>query len=115
MAEDCLFCKIVRGDISAQKVYEDDDVLAFRDINPEAPTHVLLIPKRHLPRVTDATAEDAVLLGKMLLGANAVAEREGIAANGVRYVFNTNQDAGQIIFHAHMHILGGRPMGWPPG
>lgn len=115
MTEDCLFCKIVRGEIPAQKVYEDDDVLAFRDINPEAPTHVLLIPKRHLPRVTDATPADTALLGKMLLGANTVAEREGVAVSGVRYVFNTNQDAGQIIFHVHMHILGGRPMGWPPG
>ncbi|MBP8130898.1 MAG: histidine triad nucleotide-binding protein [Candidatus Hydrogenedentes bacterium] len=115
MAEDCLFCKIVRGEIPAEKIYEDDDVLAFRDINPEAPTHVLLVPKRHLPRVTDATPADAELLGKMLLGANAVAGREGVAASGVRYVFNTNQDAGQVVFHVHMHILGGRPMGWPPG
>lgn len=115
MAEDCLFCKIIRGEIPSQKVYEDDDVFAFRDIQPTAPSHVVIVPKKHIARVTDANPEDAELLGKLLLGANAVARSEGIAESGVRYVINCDQDAGQVIFHVHMHILGGRELGWPPG
>ncbi|HEC11659.1 MAG TPA: histidine triad nucleotide-binding protein [Acidiferrobacteraceae bacterium] len=112
---DCLFCKMVSGDIAPDTVYEDDDVLAFRDINPQAPTHILVIPKRHIATLNDLCAEDAILLGKLSLAAQALAAQEGIAEPGYRTVMNCNAGAGQTVFHIHMHLLGGRPMGWPPG
>lgn len=110
----CLFCRIVAGEIPAKVVHDDEDVLAFRDISPQAPVHVLLIPKRHIASVGDATEEDTALLGKLLLVAKGIAEKEGIAS-GFRLVTNRGAEAGQSVFHLHVHLLGGRPMGWPPG
>ena len=112
---DCLFCKIVSGDIPASIVYEDDRVVAFNDISPQAPTHILLVPKRHIASLRDLSAEDDGLVGEMVRRAAAIAEQRGIAAEGFRTVFNTNAGAGQTVFHIHLHLLGGRPMHWPPG
>lgn len=114
MAED-LFCKIVAGEIPADKVYEDEDTLAFRDIRPQAPVHILIIPKKHIEKIADATEEDEKLLGKLLLVANKLAKQEGIADSGYRVVINNGPDSGQDVFHIHFHLLGGRKMGWPPG
>lgn len=112
---DCLFCKMVAGEIKPDVVYEDADVLAFRDINPQAPTHVLIIPKRHVATLNDLEPEHAELVGKLFLAARHIAQQEGIAERGYRTVFNCNQDAGQAVFHIHLHLLGGRPLDWPPG
>lgn len=112
---DCLFCKMVAGEIKPNVVYEDDAVLAFRDINPQAPTHVLVVPKRHISTINDLQGEDAELLGRLYLGAKQVAEQEGIATDGYRTVMNCNAAAGQTVFHLHLHLLGGRNMHWPPG
>ncbi len=114
MAADCLFCKIIDGEIPSDRVYEDDEVIAFRDINPTAPTHVLVIPRKHIATALDAEPADAALLGKLMLAANEVARREGIEG-GVRYVMNVNQGAGQEVFHIHLHVVGGRALSWPPG
>lgn len=110
-----LFEKIVAREIPAQIVYEDDLVLAFRDIKPQAPTHVLLIPKKPIPRIAEATPEDHQVLGHLLLKAGMVAERLGLAQSGFRLVFNNGPDAGEAVPHLHCHILGGRRMDWPPG
>lgn len=112
---DCLFCKIASGEIPSTIVYADDRVIGFRDINPGAPTHVLIIPRRHVPGVSAPEAEDGPLLAAMVSAANAVARQEGIAESGYRLVFNVGPDAGQSVFHIHLHVLGGRPLGWPPG
>ena len=112
---DCIFCKIAAGEIPADIIYEDEDVLVFRDLNPQAPVHVLIIPRRHIATLNDLQREDAELIGKMSLVAKTVAEQEGIAREGYRTVFNCNAGAGQTVFHIHMHMLGGRPMNWPPG
>jgi histidine triad (HIT) family protein len=112
---DCLFCKIAAGEIPAKLVYEDEDIIAFRDINPQAPTHILLVPRRHIATLNDLAASDAMLAGKLLLQAKALAEREGIAESGYRTVFNCNRDAGQSVYHIHLHLLGGRSLQWPPG
>ncbi|MCU7876135.1 MAG: histidine triad nucleotide-binding protein [Candidatus Thiodiazotropha sp. (ex Lucinoma borealis)] len=112
---DCLFCKFVSGEIQPSKVFEDDDLLAFRDINPQAPTHILIIPKRHISTLNDLSPDDASLVGKLTLTAKKVAQAEGIDVAGYRTVINCNEDAGQSVFHIHLHLLGGRPMGWPPG
>jgi histidine triad (HIT) family protein len=112
---DTLFAKIIRREIPAQIVYEDDDVLAFRDINPQAPVHVLFVPKRAVPTLNDLTAADAELIGKLLLAAAAFAKREGFAESGYRTVFNCNRDGGQTVFHIHLHLLAGRTLSWPPG
>jgi histidine triad (HIT) family protein len=112
---DCLFCKFVSGEIKPQTVYEDDDVLAFRDINPQAPCHVLIVPKRHIPTLNDLKPDDAELVGKLYLAAHKVAQQEGIDRAGYRTVINCNEQAGQTVFHIHLHLMGGRPMGWPPG
>jgi histidine triad (HIT) family protein len=112
---DCLFCKFVSGEIKPQTVYEDDDVLAFRDINPQAPCHVLIVPKRHISTLNDLTPDDAELVGKLYLAARKVAQQEGIDTAGYRTVINCNEQAGQTVFHIHLHLMGGRPMGWPPG
>lgn len=109
----CLFCRIVAGEIPAKRVTETEKFLAFRDINPQAPTHVLAIPKQHVPSLNEA--EDAALLGELLLFARDVARGEGLAGDGYRVVLNTNAGAGQTVFHIHAHVLGGRAMRWPPG
>lgn len=115
MAEDCLFCKIIAGEIPSKKVYEDNDVYAFEDIYPAAPTHVLIIPKKHLTAVNSANSEDTVLMGKLLLKANDIADSLGLSEEGFRYVINTGKNGGQTVFHLHLHILGGRALSWPPG
>ena len=112
---DCLFCKMVAGDIQPDVVFEDDNVLVFRDMHPQAPVHVLVIPKMHIATTNDITAEQAGLVGKMVLAAQQVAADEGIAEPGYRMVMNCNPEAGQSVYHIHMHVLGGRPMNWPPG
>jgi histidine triad (HIT) family protein len=112
---DCLFCRMARGEIQPDVVLETDEVLAFRDINPQAPTHVLVVPKKHIATINDLTAADAELVGRLYLAAAEVARAEGIAERGYRTVMNCNAEAGQTVFHLHLHVLGGRPMGWPPG
>jgi histidine triad (HIT) family protein len=112
--ENCLFCRMVRGDIKPQTVLETDDLLAFRDISPKAPTHVLIIPKRHIATVNDVAANDAPLLGQLFSAAREVALAEGLADDGYRLVMNCNANGGQSVFHLHMHLLGGLAMGWPP-
>jgi histidine triad (HIT) family protein len=112
---DCLFCKIVSGEIKGNIVYQDDDLVAFRDINPQAPTHVLIVPRRHIPSLNDLTPADDGLVGEMVRRAAAIAKDEGHADRGYRTVFNCNADAGQTVFHIHLHVLGGRRFGWPPG
>ena len=112
---DCLFCKMVSGEIQPDVVFEDDDVLAFRDVNPQAPVHVLVIPKSHIATTNELTPEHAGLVGKMVLAARQIAADEGIAEPGYRMVMNCNPEAGQSVYHIHLHMLGGRPMNWPPG
>jgi histidine triad (HIT) family protein len=112
---DCLFCKIVTGDLPADIVLQDDDVIAFRDINPKAPTHILVIPRQHVATLNDLKTTDAELVGKLYLTASRIAADEGIADAGYRTVMNCNEAAGQSVFHIHLHLLGGRPMAWPPG
>ena len=112
---DCLFCKIVRSEIPASIVYQDDHLIAFDDINPQAPTHVLIVPKRHVSTLNDLNAADDQLVGEMVRRAAAIASERGISAGGYRTVFNTNREAGQTVFHIHLHLIGGRPMQWPPG
>ncbi len=112
---DTLFGKIIRREIPADIVYEDDDVLAFRDINPQAPVHVLFIPKRAIATLNDATSRDAELIGKLVLAAAAWAKKQGLADNGYRLVMNCNTHGGQTVFHIHVHLLAGRQMTWPPG
>ena len=111
----CLFCKIVAGEIPASKVYEDDRLIAFNDINPQAPVHVLVVPKRHVATLNDLTAADDDLVGAMVRTAAAIAKERGIDGPGFRTVFNCNAQAGQTVFHIHLHLLGGRKMAWPPG
>lgn len=110
-----MFCKIVAGEIPAKTVYEDEEVLAFEDINPQAPLHVLVIPKRHLSTLNDLQAADDSLVGTMVRRGSAIASERGVDAGGYRAVFNCNSDAGQTVFHIHLHVLGGRRMAWPPG
>ena len=112
---DCLFCKIVRREIPASVVFEDDELLAFNDINPQAPTHILIIPKRHVDSLNDLAPGDDALVGTLVRRAAAIAMERGLSAGGYRTVFNTNRDAGQTVFHIHLHLLGGRSMTWPPG
>ena len=112
---DCLFCKIIAGAIPASKVYEDDEVIGFNDINPQAPHHVLFVPKRHISTLNDLEGADAPLVGKLYLAAKAHAANLGVAQEGYRTVVNCNALAGQTVFHIHLHLLAGRPMTWPPG
>ena len=112
---DCLFCKINNGDIPAEIIYQDDEVLGFRDVNPQAPTHVLFIPKQHISTVNDLTADNADLIGKLYLAAKTVAMENGFAEEGYRLVMNCNEGAGQTVFHIHLHMLAGRAFTWPPG
>ena len=113
--DDCIFCKIGRGDIPAEILYQDDDVVAFRDLSPQAPTHALVIPRRHVATLNDLQATDAELVGKMVLAAASVARQEGFDQSGYRTVLNCNDDGGQTVVHIHLHLLGGRRMTWPPG
>ena len=112
---DCLFCGIVAGEIPADLVYESEDVVAFRDISPQAPTHVLVIPRKHISTINDLEDEDQKLIGSMFLAAKQIAEDEGISERGYRAVMNCNEGAGQSVFHIHLHVLGGRNLSWPPG
>lgn len=111
---DTIFSKIIRREIPANIVYEDDLTLAFRDIHPQAPVHILVIPKKPIPKLADAEPDDQALLGQLLLTVKKVAEQEGLS-NGYRVVINTGEDGGQTVYHMHLHILGGRQMAWPPG
>ena len=113
--DDCLFCKIVAGDILVDKVFENENVYAFRDIDPKAPTHILIIPKEHIATTNDLTEAHKTLMGKIMLVAKEIAEQEGVAELGYRTVFNCNSDGGQAVYHIHLHLLGGRQMNWPPG
>jgi len=112
---DCLFCKIAGGEINADVVFESDDVIGFRDINPQAPTHVVIIPKRHVSTINDLTDLDADIVGLLYLAAKDIAKQEGFADAGYRVVMNCNAAAGQTVFHIHLHLLGGRQLTWPPG
>ena len=112
---DCLFCKIVRREVPGKIVFEDEQLLAFEDINPQAPTLVLVIPKRHIESLNVLEASDDGIVGEIVRRAAAIAKDRGISAGGYRTVFNTNRDAGQTVFHIHLHLLGGRSMAWPPG
>ena len=113
MATDCLFCRVIRKEIPAQIVAEDEHCIAFRDINPQAPTHVLIIPREHVASLNEAG--DAAMIGRLHLFAARIAKSEGLGERGYRTVINTNADAGQTVFHVHLHLLGGRRLGWPPG
>ena len=112
---DCLFCKIVAGEIPADIVYESDTALAFRDINPQAPTHVLVIPRKHIATINDITEADQAIVGSLYTAAKEIAVAEGVEESGYRAVMNCNEGAGQTVFHIHLHVLGGRQLGWPPG
>jgi len=112
---ECLFCSIVNHEINASIVFEDERVVAFNDINPQAPTHVLVVPRRHIASLNDLTADDHELVGEIVRRAALIAKDRGISAGGFRTVFNTNRDAGQTVNHIHVHLLGGRQMHWPPG
>jgi histidine triad (HIT) family protein len=111
----CLFCKVINREVPASIVYEDDDVLAFNDINPQAPVHILVVPRRHISTLTDLQPEHDAIVGAMVRRAAALAKDREIAAGGFRTVFNTNRDAGQTVFHIHLHLIGGRSLEWPPG
>lgn len=111
----CLFCRIIAGEIPATKVYEDEQVIAFNDINPQAPMHVLVVPKMHVATLNDLGADHDALVGAMVRRAAAIAAERGVEASGFRTVFNCNAAAGQTVFHIHLHVLGGRSLGWPPG
>jgi histidine triad (HIT) family protein len=114
MADDCIFCKILAGEIPSTKVYENDTVYAFRDINPGAPTHILIIPRKHIERVADLDEADAGLVGDLLLAARDIAKQEGVS-EAFRLVINNGEGVGQSVFHIHVHLLAGRKLGWPPG
>lgn len=112
---DCLFCKIAVGDIPAEKVHDDGELFAIKDVNPVAPVHLLIIPHAHIETIVDLEPSHAELIGKVYLAAGKIAEAEGFAADGFRVVANCNRDGGQTVFHIHFHLLAGRPMSWPPG
>jgi histidine triad (HIT) family protein len=113
--QDCLFCRIVDGDIPAEIIYQSDSAIAFRDINPQAPTHALIIPRRHISTINDLNAGDEELVGSLYLAAKEIALQEGLAEDGYRVVMNCGEGAGQSVFHIHLHLLGGRLLNWPPG
>jgi histidine triad (HIT) family protein len=112
---DCLFCRIIRGEIPSKKVYEDDRTFAFQDINPQAPTHVLIVPKKHIVGINEADTGDAELIGYCQLVAAKLARERGLEPGGYRTVYNVGRDAGQSVFHLHLHLIGGRKLAWPPG
>jgi histidine triad (HIT) family protein len=111
----CLFCKIIDKEIPSNTVYEDEHVLAFEDLTPQAPVHILIVPKKHISTSLDIQEEDNELIGRMFRAANVIAKEKGIAERGFRTVMNCNREAGQTVFHIHLHLLGGRGMSWPPG
>lgn len=113
--DDCLFCKIAQGQVPSKIVYQDEDVVAFEDINPQAPHHILLIPRRHIASIADLTEEDGPLLARLFMVAAKLAHQLGLDERGYRIVTNTGPDAGQSVFHLHFHLLGGRKFSWPPG
>lgn len=112
---DCIFCKIINGDVPAQVVFEDDELLAFEDISPAAPQHILIIPRKHIDTINDLTESDAELVGKMFLCAKKLASKRGVDKEGYRTVMNCMSGAGQSVFHIHLHLLAGRVLSWPPG
>ncbi len=112
---DCIFCKIVAKEIPADIVYTDDQVLAFRDISPQAPTHILVIPREHIASVNDLSEDHASMVSRLILVAKELAAEDGLAESGYRLVLNTGPDGGQAVSHIHLHLFGGRPMAWPPG
>ena len=112
---DCLFCKIISKESSIEILFEDDEVLVFKDINPQAPIHFLIVPKKHNSTINDLQQEDEKITGKIILTAQSLAKQENIDENGYRLVFNCNSEGGQEVYHIHLHLLGGRPMQWPPG
>jgi histidine triad (HIT) family protein len=112
---ECIFCKIAAGEIPADRVYESDAVIAFRDIEPQAPKHVLVIPKRHVATLNDLDEDTIGLVGELYLAAKQIAADEGVAESGYRTLINCNEDGGQDVFHVHLHLMAGRRMGWPPG
>jgi histidine triad (HIT) family protein len=113
--KDCVFCRILDGEIPATRLYEDDLTVAFRDVNPAAPAHALVVPRRHIATLDDAAASDLDVLGRMVWTARTVAAQLGLSQSGYRLVMNTHAGAGQSVFHIHLHVLGGRPFTWPPG
>lgn len=113
--DDCLFCKIIAGDIPSDIVFENERLIAFKDINPAAPIHILIIPKIHLSTLNDLQTEHTELMGELIYTASQIAKQVGIAEDGYRIGFNCNEDGGQTVFHIHLHLLGGRKFGWPPG
>jgi histidine triad (HIT) family protein len=114
LSDECIFCKIVAGELSSRKVYDSERVCAFHDMHPQAPVHILIVPREHISGVSDLKTEHAGLVGEMLLAARDIAQQQGIG-DGYRLVINNGRKAGQSVFHLHMHLLGGRPMRWPPG
>jgi histidine triad (HIT) family protein len=112
---DCLFCKIAAGIIPSKKVFDNEHIVAFRDIQPQAPTHILIIPRKHIPTINDVAIEDQAIIGEMFLVAKELSKQEQIDNSGYRLVFNCNRDAGQAVYHIHLHLLGGRKLDWPPG
>ena len=112
---DCLFCKIIAGDIPSEKVFEDENVYAFRDITPVAPSHTLIIPKKHIAMINDLDDQDAETMGQLFIAAKKIAKQEGFSDEGYRTVMNCGEGAGQTVFHVHLHLLGGRQFSWPPG
>ena len=111
----CIFCDIVEGKMKADVIYNSETVIAFKDIRPQAPVHILIIPKKHIPTLNDIKPEDKTLIGEMFLVAQEIAQKSGLSENGYRTVFNCNRDAGQEVYHIHLHLLGGRRLHWPPG
>ena len=111
----CLFCKVLAGDIPADIIYESETAIGFRDINPQAPTHVLIIPRKHIATINEIADEDQSIVGSLYSAAREIAASEGLTDEGYRAVMNCNEAAGQTVFHIHLHLLGGRPLGWPPG
>ncbi|MFQ5629150.1 MAG: histidine triad nucleotide-binding protein [bacterium] len=113
--DDCIFCKIASSEIKGNVVFENNNVVGFRDLNPQAPVHILIVPRRHIATLNDLGAGDAQLIGAMVSAAKEIAAKEGISQDGYRLVWNCNKNGGQTVFHIHLHLLGGRVMGWPPG
>jgi histidine triad (HIT) family protein len=111
----CLFCRIIDQQVPAKAVYEDKNVFVFEDINPQAPLHILIVPKKHIPTVLDIAESDSELIGRMIQVAKKIAEERGVSERGFRLVMNCNSEAGQTVFHIHLHLIAGRPMQWPPG